>query len=156
MEKKNIKVRDKKALVLNIFSGCFGFVILLMLLSFIFRIAAPQQLQSKATNTIEVVNLNQPLKISIVNACGVDGIAKKLKGIINSNKYTILKVGNLNSFAEKSYIKCNSIDSNILELAAEIGIDESMIKSAQNYSSDNIITVVIGKDFSQLKLIKGK
>ncbi|TAL69995.1 MAG: LytR family transcriptional regulator [Bacteroidetes bacterium] len=156
MEKKTIKIRDKKAIALNIFSACFGFVILLMLVSFIFRITYPQQLQSKPTSNVELVIPAPPMQISIMNACGVDGMAKKLKSFLNQNKYNVVSIGNLTSVAEKSYIKCSFTDSKTLGLASELGIDESMLKSSQNNVQNQSITIVIGKDYSLLKPFKSK
>ncbi|MBI5326513.1 MAG: LytR C-terminal domain-containing protein [Ignavibacteriae bacterium] len=155
MEKKKVKIRDKKALALNIFSGCFGFVILLMIVSFIFRIVSPQKLQSEPTNKIDFIVVTPPLQINIMNACGTDGIAKKLKGFLNSNKYNVAGVGNLLSIAEKSYIKCNFIDSKTLDLATELGINESMIKTSQNNSVNQAVSVVIGSDYLMLKPFRG-
>ena len=151
MEKKKIKLRDKKALALNIFSGCFGFVILLMLSSFIFRITYPNQLQSKTTNIVEIAVPEPPLPITLINACGTDGIAKKLKAFLNPNRYNVTSTGNLNTLAEKSYIKCNYTNSKILSLAAEIGIDESLVKTSTNNSQNQQITVILGKDYLLLK-----
>ncbi|OGU12659.1 MAG: hypothetical protein A2X61_10935 [Ignavibacteria bacterium GWB2_35_12] len=155
MEKKKIKNLDKKALVLNIFSGFFGFVILLMILSFTYRILSPEQLQSKVTGYSEIVPVNQTVQVNIINACSVDGIAKKMKDYLNKQGIKVVSIGNSSSPVEKSFIKGGSDENKSLNLASIIGIDKSLIKTQQKNSDYQIISVVIGKDFSQLKPFKG-
>lgn len=155
MEKKKIKIRDKKALALNIFSGCFGFVILLMLLSFTYRILSPEQLQSKVTGYSEIATVNRTVQVNILNSCSVDGLAKKVKDYLNKQGIDVVSIGNLSSPVEKSYIKGGSDENNALNLASIMGIDKSMLKTELDNSPNRVLSVIIGKDYSQLKPFKG-
>ncbi|MCL5991057.1 MAG: LytR C-terminal domain-containing protein [Bacteroidetes bacterium] len=155
MEKKKIKNVNKKALALNIFSGCFGFVILLMVLSFIYRIVSPAQLQSQSTGYTEIVNVNQAVQVNILNACSVGGLAKKVKDYLNKQGIEVVSIGNTSSPVGKSYLIGGSDENKSLNLASILGIDKSMLKTQKNNSDNQIISVVIGKDYSQLKPFKG-
>lgn len=154
MEKKKIRVKDKKAFALNIFSGCFGFVILLMVLSFIYRIVSPTQLQSKATGYTEIVRVKQIVKVNILNACNVDGIAKKVKDYLNKQGIDVISTGNSSSASDRTYIIGGSDNNKSMNLASIMGIDKSMIKGQQSDSDNLNFSIVIGKDYAQLKPFK--
>ena len=126
-----------------------------MILSFTYRILSPEQLQSKVTGYSEIVPVNQTVQVNIINACSVDGIAKKMKDYLNKQGIKVVSIGNSSSPVEKSFIKGGSDENKSLNLASIIGIDKSLIKTQQKNSDYQIISVVIGKDFSQLKPFKG-
>jgi hypothetical protein len=101
------------------------------------------------------------IKIEILNGCGVTGIAKIFKSylrqqgfdVVNTENYRILGKINWNLQNSKVIDQIGKID-NANSVAQSLGIDEKFVSSVKNQSPICDVTVVIGKDFKEIKGFK--
>ena len=106
----------------------------------------------------------KPLKkiqIEILNGCGKSGIAKIFESylrqqgfdVVNTENYRILGKINWNLQNSKVIDQIGNID-NANSVAQSLGIDVKFVSSVKNQSPIFDVTVVIGKDFKEIKGFK--
>ena len=107
----------------------------------------------KVKHNGEYSDLNRPVRVSILNGCGVSGLAGKWKIKLRKLKYDIRETGN----ADKNYI--NSIVLSRIknmkpafDLAKKLGIPEKDVLLQINKDIVDIdVSLILGKDFINLK-----
>jgi hypothetical protein len=107
----------------------------------------------KIAHTGEYTDLNRPVRVSILNGCGVKGLAGKWQSKLRDLKYDIRETGN----ADKKYI--NSIVLSRIknmkpafDLAKKLGIPEkNVLLQINNDIVDIDVSLILGKDFKKLK-----
>ena len=103
-------------------------------------------------HTGEYTDLNRPVRVSILNGCGIKGLAGKWQSKLRKLKYDIRETGN----ADKNYI--NSIVLSRIknmkpafELAKKLGIPEKDVLLQINKDIVDIdVSLILGKDFKKL------
>lgn len=93
------------------------------------------------------------IQIEVLNGCGVAGVADKFTNFLRVNKFDVIQSGNYSSFdVDKSMV----IDrmgnmANAEKAALMLGIKKEYViqQINKNYFLD--VTLVIGKDYNQLK-----
>jgi hypothetical protein len=153
--KKKIPV-DKKQLMKTIIISFLGFVVLLMSASFISRIFSNPSAAAAVTDlSIQETIKPEITKIQILNASGVEGLAKKVKDFLTSKGYFISDVGNYSGAVDKTFLIDRSGDTQVSgKIADALGIDRKLIKAETGNVQIVFNTVVIGNDFSALKPFK--
>ena len=144
---------DRKKLVQTIILCTMGFVILLMSLSFINRITAKPTSNSPSTETT-YFDLKQQtkVKVQILNACGIDGIAKKVKDYLVANGIDVTETGNYKGLIDKTILLVKDGESQSLDRISDLlGIDKSSILKETGGTNRTINSVIIGKDYNVLK-----
>ena len=96
---------------------------------------------------------NRILQVEVLNGCGVSGIADKMTDYLRKNNFDVVQVGNYTSFdMDKSLVIDRTGNKvNAEKIAAALGINKKNI--VQQINSDYFLdcSVVIGKDYFQLK-----
>lgn len=119
---------------------------------------------SNKPDTIKEPSFKKPekmIKIEVLNGCGVSGIAKIFESylrqegfdVVNTENYRILGKINWNLQNSKVIEQIGNID-NANSVAQSLGIDEKFVSSVKNQSPICDVTVVIGKDFKEIKGFK--
>lgn len=105
-------------------------------------------------------------QVEILNGCGQQGVAKTLADKLKKLKYDVVNTGNYLKRG-KPYFKVSKtrmIDQlntkksrkKCLELAKQIGIPAKQVQSFSNPNPIADITIIIGQDYKQLPIFKGK
>jgi hypothetical protein len=104
------------------------------------------------------------IQLEILNGCGVKGIAKVISDRLKGHNYDVVNSGNYlkdgkDYFAVKNSHLIDQLNTseniaNSRELAEIIGIDPGRIESHENSSPVADITIVIGLDYKDLKILK--
>jgi len=101
------------------------------------------------------------IQIEILNGCGQQGIANKLADQLSDKNYDVVNKGN---YLEKGKIVWDVAHSKIInhlsaadeaeDLAGLIGIDDVYIETFNSGTPVIDLTIVIGRDFSELKIFR--
>lgn len=119
---------------------------------------------STESETINESTFKQPekmIQIEVLNGCGVSGIAKIFESYLRQNGFDVVNTENYRILGKINWNLQNSkvIDQvgkfeNAEAVAQSLGIDEKYVLSNDNPSPICDVTVVIGKDFKQVKGFK--
>lgn len=93
------------------------------------------------------------IKVSILNGCGVSGLAGKWKTTLRSMNYDVRETDNSRESYQNSIIICRIDDkTSAYELAKKLGISKKNVMSQKNKNIVDIdITLVLGKDYQNIK-----
>jgi len=99
-----------------------------------------------------------PIKAEIINGCGIEGMGDRLTELLRSNKIDVIQSGNYYQFnVDKTLIIDRSGNMmNAKKIAKILGVPEQQIIRQINQTLFLDITVLAGKDFSNLKDSKEK
>jgi predicted membrane protein len=93
------------------------------------------------------------VQVEVLNGCGISGVAEKFTDYLRSNNFDVVQTGNYISFdVDKSMVIDRTGNrENAIKVADVLGIDHKNI--IQQINNDYILDVslIIGKDFKQLK-----
>ena len=93
------------------------------------------------------------VQVEVLNGCGVSGIADKATDFLRKNNFDVVQTGNYSSFnMDKSLvIDRTGNKANAEKVASALGIDKKNI--VQQINNDYLLdcSIVIGKDYFQLK-----
>jgi hypothetical protein len=99
---------------------------------------------------------NKVIQVDVLNGCGTSGVAVKFTEFLRARGFDVLEMGNYKSFDVEESIVLDRIGN--IEIAKKvanaIGINEKNI--IQQLSNDSYIdcTIVIGRDYKNLKPMK--
>ncbi len=149
---------DKKKLTRTIIISVLGFMVLIMSVSFINRIFAnPTVAASVAALPLQDNNAHNvsQVQLQVLNACGVEGLAKRVKDYLVTKGFAVSDVGNYSGAVDKSFLIDRSGDlQNSVKITEALGIDKNLIKVETAPLKPVINTIIIGNDFSSLKPFK--
>ncbi len=96
------------------------------------------------------------IQVEVLNACGASGVADIITDHLRKNKIDVVQMGNYRSFdVDYTIIINRSGDRNKANFTADlIGIERNKIVDQINKNYFLDLSVIIGKDFSQLKPYK--
>lgn len=98
----------------------------------------------------------RPITVEVLNACGVQGLANDVTQHLRQQKFDVVSVGNYSGgfnldktliFDRKS-LDCN----NAKKVAEALGIEANQVVPELEPSLQLMVTVIIGKDYRELKL----
>ncbi len=99
---------------------------------------------------------DQIIQIDVLNGCGVSGVAVKFTDYLRVRGFDVLEMGNYKSFdvEETLVIDRTGKFENARKVAYALGVDDKNI--LQQISPDSYLdcSVVVGKDFNNLKPMK--
>lgn len=117
---------------------------------FIEKISALSEQQIVTTSNIS--NHDQ-IQLEVLNGCGIDGVAEEYTEYLRSKNFDVVNMGNYFSYdVDYSLVIDRTGNLNSAKGVAEaLGIESNKI--AQQINDDYLldVTVIIGKDFNQLK-----
>ena len=151
--KTDNKTEAKKSTT-NIFLNVIIFFLVLVV-AFL-SISIVKKIKSNNNNSARVENTKVPaaiIQLEVLNGCGVSGAAEKITDFLRSNRVDVVQMKNYISFdIEKSLVIDRTGNKlNAEKIADILGIDRKNI--VQQISNDYFLDVslVIGKDYNQLK-----
>lgn len=107
--------------------------------------------------------INRVLQLEVLNGCGTQGVAKIFSSKLKHYKYDVVSSGNYLKKGKTYWkvLKTKIIDNtgnyeNAKKLAEIIGIKTAYIESKIMASPIADITIIIGKDYRDLAIIKKK
>jgi len=119
--------------------------------------------QEQETET-ELTPIQKKIQVEVLNGCGEQGIAKILTDRLREKGYDVVNSGNYiekgktNFNVQKSkiidQINTNESSAQANELAELAGIGANLVESFENPSPISDMTIVIGKDFTNLAIFK--
>ena len=133
----------------------WGLVVInaVLISSFIHKIVTPQQVPDIISKTPVV----DPVKIQVLNGCGVSGIANEFSEFLQRQRYDIVEVGNAPTWDYENTVIINRErrDKKYVDKFREIiGISRELVYPIKNDEIDSDITLIIGSDYESLKIYK--
>ena len=149
--KKNTRLKT----FLNILIVLMVVVVIVLFGSFVNQMFFTEQIDSTVFQRNDGVETEKRIQISILNACDVNGLASNAKMYLFRRNFDVLDVGNYDSIVSMSFIidrVGNTLASG--KVASAMGIADSLIITEIDSSLYLMNTVVIGKDYRELKPFK--
>jgi hypothetical protein len=146
--KKKTNPSNVRDILLNIAIILLCVMVIYLSYSFVMRNFVNPPVQTKSNERV--------IQIDVLNGCGIPGVAIKFTDFLRVRGFDVLEMGNYKSFdvQETLVIDRTGKKDNAHKVAYALGIDEKNI--IQQVSPDSYLdcTVVIGKDFNNLKPMK--
>lgn len=110
--------------------------------------AKPQETPSLVADTTRKI-----IQIEVLNGCGIKGPASKFRVFLLTHGFDVVDVRNYKSFDLKETLVIDRIGnlSNANEVAKSLGVSEKNVIQQINPDYFVAVSVVIGKDYNQLK-----
>ena len=135
-------------LFLNVIILLLGIVILVMAYSLFSKLFSSKDDFSSGKNKQTAM-----VQVEVLNGCGVSGIADKITDYLRKHNFDVVQTGNYTSFnMDKSLVIDRTGNKvNAEKVAAALGIDRKNI--VQQINNDYLLdcSIVIGRDYFQLK-----
>lgn len=155
MTDKKKKKTYRLKIVMNITILFMAVIVIVLLGSFIYRVFFTEQIDSSVFERENEQQSKEKIQISILNACGVDGLAAKAKQFMFRRNFDVVNIGNFDSTVVRSFIIDRVGNRDAAERSAEsFGINDSLIVIEIDSSRYLMNTIVIGKDYKYLKPFK--
>jgi len=130
-------------------------VILIFVVSMIFKFVSGNKTEQISENEIGKLNKNEMIQVSVLNGCGVKGLAGKVRDYLRDKGFDVVDVGNYNEPAKFSFVIDRIGDtSSARKLAKAMGVAESKIVHIVDSSMFLRSSIVIGNDYQKLKVFK--
>lgn len=130
-------------------------MILIFVISMIFKFISDNKTEKTADNQIGRLDNNEMIQISVLNACGVKGLAAKVRDYMRNKGFDVVDVGNYNQQAKFSFVIDWIGDTlSAKKIANAIGVPESKIIHDIDSSLYLRGSIVIGSDYEKLNAFK--
>ena len=109
---------------------------------------------SSNNNDEEYVRENKkPVQLEVLNGCGVNGVADNFTDYLRAANFDVVNIGNYRSFEVDFSLVIDRTGNikNAFEIASKLGIGKNNIIQQVNKEYFLDVTLVIGKDYKQLK-----
>ena len=131
----------------------WGLVVInaVLISSFIHKIVTPQQIP-EIISTTPIVD---PVRVQILNGCGVSGIANEFSEYLQRQRYDVVEVGNAPTWDYENTVIINRErrDKKYINKFREIiGISKELVYPIKNDENESDITLIIGSDYESLKI----
>ncbi|ROL58120.1 LytR family transcriptional regulator [Bacteroidetes/Chlorobi group bacterium ChocPot_Mid] len=148
------KKTKSKILSISLIS-LLSLLILVFIISMIFKFVSANKSEKMPDNQIGKLNNNEMIQISVLNGCGVKGLASKVRDYLRDKGFDVVDVGNYNQQTKFSFVIDWIGDTlSAKKLANAIGVPESKIIHDIDSSLYLRGSIVIGSDFKNLKAFK--
>ena len=109
-----------------------------------------------SSNNIDEENVGltaKPVQLEVLNGCGVNGIAEKFTDYLRAGNFDVVNIGNYRSFDVDYSLLIDRTGNmeNAFKIASTLGIEKNNIIQQVNKEYFLDVTLVIGKDYKQLK-----
>jgi hypothetical protein len=147
-----MKILSDNKITNYFFIASLGFIVILMLSSFLMRIMTSPIQSELDADTEKVTEIEQVIQINILNACGKRGLAGEVKTYLTERGFDVVEIGNYTDTLEKSVIvdRLGDLQSSN-HVAFAMGIDDSYVTSEIDSALYVRSTIIIGKDYFELK-----
>ena len=148
---KKIKFDLNKDKMMKIGIGTLASVVALMFFSFMHRVVVSPPVDPLVEN--ERNNQEEKaIQVSILNACGVSGLAAKTREYLRQRGFDVVEITNYPEVLNKSVI-CDRLGNpdTAGQVAYAMGISDSLIISKIDSGLFVNASIIIGNDFYQLK-----
>ena len=171
MARKRVKRKIKSKKVTNVTSmiltgviGALGIVIVMFLYSLYdghLRVEANmaaysgddlENIPTAILTAQEDIQKEVNIVLQILNGCGVSGVSKKYKSLLNDKGLDIINTDNADNFDYSNsliYFHAGNIDK-AFQLAGILGIEKNMIFERPIMGVNSDLTLVLGHDYDQL------
>lgn len=140
------------AFALNAVIGFLGLLLCVLLVALFARVVYPRIQPKKSGDNSELIS--DVIQLSVLNACGVPGMAAKVTASLRESGFDVINTGNFEHYdMEKTVVIARTFNKqNALRVAKALGVDPSqvIIEASENYYLD--ATVVIGDDYKTLNI----
>jgi hypothetical protein len=135
-------------LFLNIIIVILGLLIIFMTYSLVTKIKGGEDEDISGDKTASSI-----VQVEVLNGCGFSGIAERFTNFLRQKNFDVVQVGNYFSFdIDKSIvIDRTGNKTNAIKVADALGIDRKHVIQQINNDYFLDVSLVIGKDFNQLK-----
>jgi len=158
----NSKSQAQKKLTDNFPTGkttnsFLNFTILLLSVVIIFLtysiITKVDYFSSNNNNEENIGENKKPVQLEVLNGCGVNGIADNFTDYLRAANFDVVNIGNYRSFDVDYSLLIDRTGNmeNAIEIASKLGIGNNNIIQQVNKEYFLDVTLVIGKDYKQLK-----
>ena len=134
-----------------------NFTILLLSVVIIFLtysiITKVDYFSSNNNNEENIGENKKPVQLEVLNGCGVSGVADNFTDYLRAANFDVVNIGNYRSFDVDYSLLIDRIGNmeNAIEIASKLGIGRNNIIQQVNKEYFLDVTLVIGKDYKQLK-----
>ena len=146
--KKKTNPANVRDILLNVAIVLLCVIVIYLSYSFIVRNFINPPIETKTNNKI--------IQIDVLNGCGIPGVAIKFTDYLRVRGFDVLEMGNYKSFDVEQTLVIDRAgkNDNARKVAYALGVEDKNI--IQQISPDAYLdcTVVIGKDFNNLKPMK--
>jgi hypothetical protein len=156
-DKVDVKSSSKN-LFLNTAIILLGIIIVYMLYSIITKILLKKSEDEYTGSQRPAADIVQ---MEVLNGCGIDGVAQKFTDYLRKDNFDVVNVSNyiLNNIMVNDISHTLVIDrignkANAVKVADELGIKNEYIIEQINNNYFLDVTLIIGRDFNQLKPFK--
>ncbi|MCX6154010.1 MAG: LytR C-terminal domain-containing protein [Candidatus Kapabacteria bacterium] len=144
--------KDKKSIINYSFISVLSLVVFFMGSSLVYRVAIAKPVDPNLDRNIQKSTVTEVIQVNILNACGERGLASKVKSYLRARGFDVVEVGNFSKTLDKSviYDRVGDLQS-AKKVAYAVGINDSLVASQLDSSLFLRTSIVIGKDFKELK-----
>jgi hypothetical protein len=101
----------------------------------------------------ENIGFNKTIQLNVLNASGESGIASKTRNHLRQLGFDVVEIGNYDKLIDSTIIIDRLGDKiSSYKLSKAIGLDENKIETVIDSSLYLRATLVLGKDFSNLRV----
>lgn len=155
MNLKNFKINDMKKLIINFSLMMLSVLVFMLLTSFVLKVFISGSEDEVVDRSADRYEIDEVIQVNILNANGIDGIAANTKQFLRSRGFDVVDIGNNKENLNRSMIIDRIGDmASATKLAYSLGINDSLIVSQPDSNMYLKCTVLIGKDYKQLKAFK--
>lgn len=123
-----------------------------MFLSFLLRLNS-SPMDTNLSEKIEKRGFNKKIQLNVLNASGEPGIASKTRNHLRQLGFDVVEIGNYEMMMDSTIIIDRLGDRiSSYKLSKAIGLDEGKIETVIDSSLYLRATLVLGKDFSNLRV----
>ena len=143
----------KKVHVLNTIIVALSCITVVLTLSFVQRIIISPSVDPYSANRVadEAID-GEKIQLTILNACGISGLAAEARDYLRNRGYDVVEIGNYPEVINNSII-CDRTGNNdsANKIAFAMGIPDSLIVSDTDSTLFISASIIIGEDFHTLK-----
>lgn len=110
--------------------------------------------KSIAERELELQKAAAPIvQVEVLNGCGISGVAEKFTDYLRNNNFDVVQMGNYKSFdiGKTLVVDRTGSRANAEKVARALGVSSKNIIQQINKDYLLDVSIIIGKDFNQLK-----
>lgn len=133
----------------------FSVTTIILLVSMIFKLIVGTPVSGKLDKKSDKEVVAESIQVSVLNACGVDGLASKVRTHLRMRGFDVVEIGNFYKEMEKSIVIDRLSDlRSAYKTAYALGISDTLVYSNPDSSLYLRSTIIIGKDYKNLNFLK--
>lgn len=129
-----------------------GILSVLMLFSLIVRLSSTP-VDTKLDEVSDINGFNNTIQLNVLNASGESGIASKTRNHLRQLGFDVVEIGNYESVIDSTIIIDRLGDRlSAYKLSKAVGLEENKIQTVIDSTLYLRATLVLGKDFTNLRV----